>query len=61
MNIFLFDIDGTMIRTSGCGICAMNRAFHNVFGLHEALTGFTICRLYRFKHRRSGLTPSWHH
>ena len=42
MRIILFDIDGTLISTAGCGIAAMNRAFHEVFGLENALDGVAI-------------------
>lgn len=42
MRIILFDIDGTLISTDGCGLSAMNHAFYDRFGLENALDGISI-------------------
>lgn len=34
-RVFLFDIDGTLINTSGAGGAALNLALHDVFGIAE--------------------------
>ena len=39
MKLLLFDIDGTLVSTGGAGIRALNRAFHEVLGLENALDG----------------------
>lgn len=36
LTIILFDIDGTLVRTDGAGMRAMNRAFHDVFDIASA-------------------------
>ena len=36
MTLVLFDIDGTLVRTDGAGMRAMNRAFHDLFGVASA-------------------------
>lgn len=38
----LFDIDGTLIRTHGAGVKALDRAFAMEFGLTDALGGLSI-------------------
>ncbi len=38
----LFDIDGTLVVTGGAGQRAMNRAFHDVFGIPEAFKGVDL-------------------
>lgn len=35
MKIFLFDIDGTLIRTRGAGLKAIGQAMFEMFGIHE--------------------------
>ncbi len=35
--LWLFDLDGTLIRTHGTGVRAMNRAFLEIMGWHDAL------------------------
>ena len=42
MKIILFDIDGTLVKTDGSGLAAMNRAFQELFGLKDALDGTSI-------------------
>ena len=42
MKIILFDIDGTLISTDGCGCVAMNRAYSELFGLKNALDGVLV-------------------
>ncbi|HSR52881.1 MAG TPA: HAD family hydrolase [Acidobacteriota bacterium] len=37
MRLVLFDIDGTLLRTSGAGTRALNRAMQEVFGLPEGM------------------------
>jgi phosphoglycolate phosphatase len=41
-RLFLFDIDGTLVVTGGAGQRAMNRAFHDVFGIPEAFKGIDL-------------------
>ncbi|MEM6955519.1 MAG: HAD family hydrolase [Myxococcota bacterium] len=41
-NVFLFDIDGTLIRTGGAGRRAMVRAFAEVLDAPEALEGIRL-------------------
>lgn len=36
MNLILFDIDGTLVRTHGAGSRATNRTFADLFGVKEA-------------------------
>lgn len=36
MTLFLFDIDGTLVRCGGAGRWAMGLAFHQVFGVEDA-------------------------
>lgn len=38
-TLFLFDIDGTLVRGDGAGRRAMDRAFHRVLGHAEAMAG----------------------
>jgi phosphoglycolate phosphatase len=40
--LLLFDIDGTLVLTGGSGQRAMNRAFHDVFGVPDAFTGIDL-------------------
>lgn len=35
--LWLFDLDGTLIRTHGAGVRAMNRAFLEIMGWKDAL------------------------
>ena len=42
MTIVLFDIDGTLIQTGRAGSRAMNRAFHDVFGVQDAFDGIPM-------------------
>jgi phosphoglycolate phosphatase len=42
VKIVLFDIDGTLIRTGGAGVRAMNRAFEDIFGSARALDGIPM-------------------
>jgi len=35
--LLLFDIDGTLLRTGGAGVRAMNRGFLDVMGWPDAL------------------------
>ena len=41
-QLFLFDIDGTLVVTGGAGQRAMNRAFRDVFGIPDAFTGVEL-------------------
>jgi len=41
-QLFLFDIDGTLVVTGGAGQRAMNRAFHDVFGVPDAFVGVEL-------------------
>lgn len=41
-RLFLFDIDGTLVVTGGAGQRAMNRAFHDVFGVPDAFAGIEL-------------------
>jgi phosphoglycolate phosphatase len=37
LNVVLFDLDQTLLRTGGAGVLAMNRAFQEMFGIADAL------------------------
>jgi phosphoglycolate phosphatase-like HAD superfamily hydrolase len=39
MNLLLFDIDGTILRTNGAGTRAVNRAFEKILGHRGAMAG----------------------
>jgi len=39
VKFLLFDIDGTLVLTGGAGIRALNRAFHEVAGITNAMDG----------------------
>ena len=41
-RLLLFDIDGTLVVTGGAGQRAMNRAFHDVFGIPDAFKGVDL-------------------
>jgi phosphoglycolate phosphatase len=41
-QLLLFDIDGTLVMTGGAGQRAMNRAFHDVFGVPDAFVGIDL-------------------
>ena len=41
-QLILFDIDGTLVLTGGAGQRAMNRAFHDVFGVADAFVGIDL-------------------
>jgi phosphoglycolate phosphatase-like HAD superfamily hydrolase len=41
-RLYLFDIDGTLVVTGGAGQRAMNRAFHDVFGMPDAFKGIDL-------------------
>jgi phosphoglycolate phosphatase len=41
-QLILFDIDGTLVVTGGAGQRAMNRAFHEVFGVADAFVGIDL-------------------
>jgi phosphoglycolate phosphatase len=42
LTILLFDIDGTLIHSGGAGVRAMTRAFLDVFGVPDALSGISL-------------------
>jgi phosphoglycolate phosphatase len=39
VKLLLFDIDGTLVLTGGAGIRALNRAFQQVVGIENAMSG----------------------
>ncbi len=39
LSVVLFDLDQTLLRTGGAGVIAMNRAFQELFGVADALSG----------------------
>ena len=39
MKLLLFDIDGTLVLTGGAGVRALNRAFQQVVGIENAMSG----------------------
>ena len=39
MSLLLFDIDGTLLLTSGAGMRGMTRAFEETFGVPRAFEG----------------------
>ncbi len=48
-SLILFDIDGTLVLTGGAGGRAMSFAFHEIFGIRDALSGITM----------AGRTDAW--
>jgi len=42
MKLILFDIDGTLIDTGGCGLRAFSQALQEFFGMARALQGITL-------------------
>ena len=42
MKLLLFDIDGTLVKTGGAGVRALNRAFCQVVGIVNALDGIRL-------------------
>jgi phosphoglycolate phosphatase-like HAD superfamily hydrolase len=48
-KLILFDIDGTLVRTGGAGVRAMACTFADMFGVPDALNGFSV----------SGRTDPW--
>jgi len=39
VKLLLFDVDQTLINTGGAGIRALNRAFHEIFAMENAMDG----------------------
>jgi phosphoglycolate phosphatase len=48
-SLILFDIDGTLVLTGGAGGRAMSLAFHEIFGVRDALNGIAM----------AGRTDAW--
>lgn len=42
VTLVLFDIDGTLVQTGRAGVRGMNRAFADLFGAQDALTGVPV-------------------
>jgi phosphoglycolate phosphatase-like HAD superfamily hydrolase len=42
VKLLLFDIDGTLVKTGGAGLRALNRAFSQVVGIVNALDGMRL-------------------
>lgn len=42
VTLVLFDIDGTLVQTGRAGVRGMNRAFADLFGVSDALTGVPV-------------------
>lgn len=42
VTLVLFDIDGTLVQTGRAGVRGMNRAFEDLFGVSDALTGVPV-------------------
>jgi beta-phosphoglucomutase-like phosphatase (HAD superfamily) len=42
VKVVLFDIDGTLVLTGGAGARAMTRAFADVFGVRDGLSGVSL-------------------
>ena len=42
MKVLLFDVDGTLLLSGGAGLRAMNRAFHDVYGVKDGLKGVNL-------------------
>jgi phosphoglycolate phosphatase len=55
-TIFLFDIDGTLLLTGGCGRRAFEHAFDSVTGTRGALDGFSFGGMTDRAIARMGLT-----
>jgi phosphoglycolate phosphatase-like HAD superfamily hydrolase len=49
VKVLLFDIDGTLVLTGGAGMRAMTRAYHELFGVTDALSGVPL----------AGRTDAW--
>jgi len=49
VKVVLFDIDGTLVLTGGAGARAMTRAFADVFGVRDGLSGVSL----------AGRTDTW--
>jgi len=47
MNVLLFDIDGTLIRSGGAGKAAMEEALRSEFGVREILDRRPVQRPHR--------------
>lgn len=63
MQVLLWDIDGTLIRSGHAGSRSMNAAMHAVFGVASAFDGFDFAGrtdpwALDIMFRRHGLTPS---
>lgn len=41
-KLILFDIDGTLIHTGGAGTRSMNKAFSDLFGIHDAFRNYSM-------------------
>ncbi|HOW28404.1 MAG TPA: HAD hydrolase-like protein [Elusimicrobiota bacterium] len=39
MKLLLFDVDGTLVHTGGAGLKALNKAFHQLYDLDDAMNG----------------------
>jgi phosphoglycolate phosphatase-like HAD superfamily hydrolase len=39
VKLLLFDVDQTLVSTGGAGIRALNRAFHDIFSMEDAMNG----------------------
>ena len=62
MKLLLFDVDGTLVLTGGAGVRAMNRAFHQVWGIRDAFRGVRMAggtdpRLLDEALIRTGISP----
>lgn len=63
MKLLLFDVDGTLVLTGGAGVRAMNRAFHEVWGVPDAFRGVRMAggtdpRLLGEALARHGMAPA---
>ncbi len=42
MRLFLFDLDGTLVRTGGAGLRALDAAFRDSFGVEHATAEYKL-------------------
>jgi len=63
MVLVLFDLDGTLLRSGGAGVRAMNRAGRELFGADVSMDGVVLAggldpSLYEEATRRAGITDA---
>jgi phosphoglycolate phosphatase-like HAD superfamily hydrolase len=64
-NLFLFDIDGTLLRTGGAGTRSFDKAFFDIFGIKDAfknisMHGMLDPLIFDSALKRHGIAPNGH-